>query len=395
MQIYSKHIFLPQQEVEGYLTIENGKIVGILDHADGSECHNHPDDYIMPGYIDLHVHGWATGSFWLEHNADSLYEMQKNLPKAGVTSFLGTSSADDTNTLLESIEAANVVYANQHAGAELLGMHMEGPFINPKYKGMQKEENCVLPNLKVMQKFYDAQQDKHLIKLMTVAPEQTGAKELLEFLHEKNITVNIGHSSANFADIQAMKPYGLHGVTHMFSGMKGMHHRELGVAGTAMYDPDLFCEFAKQTGMTVRHEAFDLVYRLKGSDRIYLTTDCVGYAKVRNPFYHYVRGETFSNEDGKLKVEKDNGEVYYLDPLNYDDVCEIELSYEKSVMNMAKHSAVTPFDVMKMTASNPAKYVHVYDRKGSLEMGKDADINICTKDYQIIKTFCRGELMEK
>ncbi|MDD6467326.1 MAG: N-acetylglucosamine-6-phosphate deacetylase [Erysipelotrichaceae bacterium] len=390
MQIYSRHIFLPDQEVEGYLTIEEGKILGIMKERDGSECYEYPDAYVIPGYIDLHIHGWGTGSFWQEHNANSLYEMKKHLPQVGVTSFLGTSSADSVDALIDSIHGANEVMMNQKEGAELLGIHMEGPFLSVEYKGMQKEENCLYPDVHLMQRFYDEQEDKHLIRLMTVAIELPGAKELLQFLKQHQITCNIGHSSATFDQIKEVKD-DVQGVTHMFSGMKGMHHRELGVVGSALYFDDLYCEFAKQTGMTVRHEAFDLVYRLKGSDRIYLTTDCVGYAKVTQPFHHYVRKETFYPQEHTLKIVKDSGESYEIDKNDYDAVKDLELSYEQSVINLAKHSQVTPFDIMKMTALNPAKYIHMEHKKGSLETGMDADINICDKDYHILQTFCKGK----
>mgnify|MGYP001646025029 FL=1 len=103
---------------------------------------------------------------------------------------------------------------------------------------------------------------------MTIAPERPGADAVLRFCQEHQIQTAVGHSAATFEEIKKMRAYGLGGFTHTFSGMKGFHHRELGTAGAALYFDDMICEFAKQTGMTVSHEAFELAYRIKGSSRL-------------------------------------------------------------------------------------------------------------------------------
>lgn len=391
MNIYSKNIVTPEGIKEGYLVIEEGKIKSIVTHCDGQFI-NHEDKIILPGFIDIHLHGWATGSFWMEKTAEAIEEMAKNLPRVGVTSFLASTGADSIENTNRYILEANKVFERKDLGAEFLGVHMEGPFINKEFKGMQKEEHCIQPDIKLMKSFYDLQENSSMIKLMTIAPELEGAKDVLKFCKEKNITCAIGHSSATFDCIKDMKQYGLYGVTHMFSGMKGFHHRELGVAGSALYFDDLSCEFAKQTGKTVKHEAFDLVYRLKGSDRIYLTTDCCGYAQVKEPFYHYIRKEMFEPECDKLKITSDSGEVRYINPKNYDEVKDIELSYIDSVKNMVEHTPMSWVDVAKITSLNPAKYIHCEDRKGSLEVGKDADIIVLDDAFNLISVYCGGDL---
>ena len=198
--------------------------------------------------------------------AQAVLEMisQKNLPYEGVTSFLATSGAEPIDDLVEGVKNASYVVDNQKDdGATLLGVHLEGPFINKEFKGMQREECCINPDMDIMKQFMNAQSHEHIIKLMTIAPELPGALEMIKFCKANNIQLNIGHSAATFDCIKELKEYGLGGVTHMFSGMKGFHHRELGVAGAAMYFDDLNCEFAKQTGMTVKPEAFEIVWKLK------------------------------------------------------------------------------------------------------------------------------------
>lgn len=152
----------------------------------------------------------------------------------------------------------------------------------------------------------------------------------------------------------------------------------------------LYCEFAKQSGMTVKHEAFDFVFRLKGDDRIILTTDCEGMAKVKEPFYHYIRKERFEPENGILKITKDNGDVIYRNPCNYDDVKDIEISYSKSVQNMLANTEMDMISLSKITSYNPAKYIGVEDKKGSISTGKDADFVILDSKFNVMDCFCKG-----
>lgn len=373
----------------GYLTWENGKILGIQ-KTNNQDFLDYKDLYVFPGYIDNHIHGWGCGSFWHEKTADSIYRMKEHLPKTGVTSFLATSGADSKDDLIECVNEAYKVYKDQKFGSQMLGVHLEGPFINKKYKGMQKEECCIDPDLDFMKKLVSIQGKDHLIRLITLAPELKGSKELITFCKDHQIQCSIGHSDASFETIKELKQYGLSGLTHMFSGMKGMHHRELGVVGSALYYDDLYCEFAKQTGMTVSHEAFDIVYRIKTANRIILTTDCVGYAHVKEPFHHYIRKETFIPNEMGLIIEKEDGTEILINPNDYEQVKHLEMGYNESVMNLSKHSTVTPFDMIKMTSWNPAVYIGVSNKKGALYPGYDADIIVCNPNYELVHTFCLG-----
>lgn len=390
MQYYSKHIITPDKEVEGYLTIEDGKIARISATPIDDTFVDYSDLMIMPGYIDIHLHGWGTGAFWQERTVSSLKCMAKDLTDVGVTSFLGTTGADALDNIKTAIKSANEFYGTQ-AGAQLLGMHLEGPFISKQFKGMQREEDCIDPSLSVMKDLHAASANPDLIKMLTIAPELDGAKDVIEYCKDHNIQCSIGHSGATFETVKEMKKYGIGGVIHMFSGMNSFHHRELGVPGAALYFDDLYCEFAKQTGMTVKHEAFDIALRIKGSDKVYLTTDCTGLGKTQREHYHYIRKERFIPENGILKVQNDDGSSYEIDPTNYEAVKGLELSYEKSVQNVVKHSNVTPFDIMKMTSLNPARFIGVETRKGSITVGKDADFIVLDDDYNVLHTYVLGK----
>lgn len=411
MIIYSKNIYLEDKKIIGFIKIKDKKITQIVETTDeltkdylsdyvlntlkwndDNEIIDYSNLNVIPGFIDNHIHGWGTGSFWFEKSKESILEMQKHLPKEGVTSFLATTGADDKEEILTAIDVANEIYELNPVGAEMIGIHLEGPFINKEYKGMQKEEHCILPNLEIMKSFYNRQKSKGLIKLMTMAPELDGAKEVAEFCTEKGIQLSIGHSASTFDKIKEMKGYGFGGFTHTFSGMRGFHHRELGVAGAALYFNDMYCEFAKQTGLTVKHEAFDIALRIKTSDKIMLCTDCSGFAKTDKPFHHYVRKITLIPHENGVMIKHDDGREEIIDNSKYENVKDMEMSYIHSVKNIIKHSKVDIFDIMKMASINPAKYVNVFDRKGSIAINKDADLLVIDDEFNLIDTIIRGEI---
>ena len=410
MIIYSKNIYLEDKKISGFIKIENKEIKDIVEIEEDvstdlkdyvasnlrwdndNEVLDYGDLTIIPGFIDNHIHGWGTGSFWFEKTEKSIREMQKNLPKEGVTSFLATTGADAIKEILTQIDEANEIYEAEQVGAEMIGVHLEGPFISKEYKGMQKEENCILPNLEYMKEFYNRQKSKDLIKLMTMAPELDGAKEVAEFCKDKGIQLSIGHSGSTFDKIKEIKDYGFGGFTHTFSGMRGMHHRELGVAGAALYFDDMYCEFAKQTGLTVKHEAFDIALRIKTSNKIILSTDCCGLAMTDKPWHHYVRKITLIPHENGVMIKHDDGREEIIDNSKYENVKDLEMSFIDSVKNVIKHSKVDIFDIMKMASINPAKYVNVYDKKGSIATNKDADILVIDEEFNLIETIVRGSI---
>ena len=357
MVLYSKHIILESEEFDGFLELEHGKIQGIHKSWEGS-YEDYSNCVILPGFIDIHVHGWATGSFWYEKTEESLRKMCHTLPFSGVTSYLGTTGADSVEEIKRCIHAADQVYEENEEGAELLGVHLEGPFINPKYRGMQKEECCLNPDIQVMKELYNTFRHKELCRHMTLAVELPGAREVLEFCREHRIQTAIGHSAATFQEIRDIKDVGIGGFTHTFSGMKGFHHRELGVAGAALYFDDMFCEFAKQTGLTVSHEAFDIAFRIKGSERIILTTDCTGLAQTQTEFEHYVRKLRFVKDGNKVRIEHFDGRTKWLDPEDYSAVKNVEMGYAESVKNMAAHT--------KAVSERNIEAVKQWQRKGNL-----------------------------
>lgn len=391
MYLYSEKIYTPEGFKKGYLSIEQGKIQGILQEIDSEEVVDYTNEIIIPGFIDIHLHGWATGSIWLNGDEKSLNNMSRDLVKVGVTSYLATTGTDDLSKINNQLRNVRnfIENWNPSMGAEAIGVHLEGPFINKEYKGMQKEEYCIEPSVEVLEEMMqNAGEDN--VKLMTLAPELPNADKVITYLHSKKIQVSVGHSAAEFEDIARLKDLGLGGFTHTFSGMRGFHHRRLGVAGAAMYFDDMYAEFCKQTGLTVKPEAFAIVYRLKGPDKIILSTDCTGIAQVKEPFYHYIRKCTFTPWGDCVKLVYDDGREEIIDKYSYEAVKDLELSFLGSVKNVVKNVNASIGDIVKMAAENPAKYIGIDKYKGTIEPGKDADLIVIDDKWNLIDTYVRG-----
>lgn len=392
MLFYSERIYTPEGFRTGYLEVEDGKITGIFEEKESQDIVDYADKIIVPGFIDVHIHGWATGSFIHQGDKKSLENMSADLVNMGVTSYLATTGTDDLEKLKNQVSAADAFVDEwqPEKGAQVLGVHLEGPFINEEYKGMQKAEYCLPPSIEVVDTLL-AEGKEGVVKLMTLAPELPGAEEVIQYLHQKGIQISVGHSAAEFEDIKRLKDRGLGGFTHTFSGMRGMHHRRLGVAGAAMYFDDMYAEFGKQTGLTIKPEAFAIVYKIKGPDKVYLTTDCTGLAQAKNPTYHYIRQATFEPEgEDKVKVIHDDGRVDTFNKYDYTSVKDIELGFLGSVQNVVKNIDASVGEIVKMSSENPAKYIGVYDQKGSIEEGKDADFIVIDGDWNLYDTYIQG-----
>lgn len=397
MYLYSENIYTPEGFQRGYLRIENGKIKEILEAIENEDERvvDYKDNIIIPGFIDIHLHGWATGSFWYEGTKESIENMSRELVKVGVTSYLATSGTDAVETINSHLLAGKraIEAWTPEMGAQVLGFHLEGPFINKEFKGMQKEAHCLNPSVPLMEGFLERAGEKN-VKLITMAPELPGAEEVIKYVNQKGIQISVGHSAAEFEDIERVKGLGLGGFTHTFSGMRGFHHRRLGVAGAAMYFDDMYAEFGKQTGMTVKPEAFKIVYKLKGPQGIILSTDCTGLAHVKEPFHHYIRECTFIPDGDHVKLVYDDGKEERINKYDYEKVKDLELSFLGSVRNVVKNVQASIKDIVKMASENPAKYIGVDKTKGSIELDKDADLLIIDDEWSLLDVYVQGVKQE-
>lgn len=397
--IKSNNIVLKDDIQAGFLEIKDQKIVGFyktLPNHDHVTVIDYSDYTLMPGFIDIHVHGFGRGSFAHKGDVNSLKFMSKDLVKTGVTAYLATSAVMPKDFLVRSLQSAKqyITEAQPENGAHLLGIHMEGPFINPEYIGMQRLDGVELPSIEGFN-FYNDHSGNH-VKLMTLAPEVEGALPLISHLKKIGVTSSAGHTAATFDQITAAINAGLDHFTHAFSAMRGFHHRELGVVGALMYYEDMYAEVGKQTGITIKNEAFDILYRLKKDRRLVMMSDCLGYSDFPEgyEFYHYLRKEKFKIQENKLLITSENGSVRIIDPSCYHNVKNIEMNFIESVRNILPRVKRGLLSIAKIACENPAHLAHASAQKGSLCVGKDADLIILDNNINIINVYCRGMLQD-
>lgn len=370
----------------GYVMIKEGKIAdfGPIENYNNvenlREIHLSRDLFASPGFIDIHIHG-LNGADVMDATKDCLVTMATTLPKEGTTSFLATTITQERSELEKALQNVNTFISSQHqnhVGSEALGVHLEGPFINKKRAGAQPPAFILEPSVETFRQF-QSESGNH-IKLVTLAPEEKNGLELVKFLSDTGVIASIGHSDALYDEVVEAIKAGAEHITHFFNGMRGSHHREPGVAGAGLAHPELFLELIAD-GIHVHPAMVKATFLAKGVDKILLITDSMRAKWLEDGEYELggqkvmVENQTALLEDGTLA-----GSV---------------LKMNDAVRNMKKFTDCTMQEAIQMASVNPAKRLQVWDRKGSIAIGKDADIVILDEEMHVKMTFCKGILSYK
>ncbi|MEW9676003.1 N-acetylglucosamine-6-phosphate deacetylase [Lentibacillus sp. L22] len=362
----------------GSLLVENGKIEKIYEEK---EFPNHLPETVeiidaqfnnlIPGFIDGHIHG-ANGADVMDATETALDTMALVLPEEGTTSFLATTITQSPENIDRALtNVAN--YANKPGQAEIIGVHLEGPFIEKSKKGAQPLEYIKEPNLEQFQHWQEL--SGNVIKTITMAPEHDQDGAFISYLAQSGVNVSAGHTGANFAEINKAVTYGVRQLTHLCNAMSGIHHRDIGAVGAALQLDELRAELIAD-GIHVSLEMLQLIYDNMGSERLMLITDAMR-AKCLQPGDYELGGQP-------VKVTNDRA------LLDDGTLAGSILKMYQGAQNMLHLSNVDMEAVIKMTAVNPAKQLRVYDRKGSIAVGKDADILLVDDALMLEMTMCRG-----
>ena len=327
--------------------------------------------YALPGAIDIHIHG-THGVDAMDGDKTFFDTMAAHLPKMGTTSYLMTTMTEALDTIRHAlISVRNYQY---DTGAEMLGIHLEGPFINEKYRGAQNPEYIIAPDVDIMHEFITFTNNK--IKIVTFAPEQDKDLKFAGYLHQQNIIPSAGHSDATYDTLTKLEQLGTTHLTHYFNGMRGIHHREPGAAGYGLMGQpfvELICD-----GIHVSPDMVNFAYDFIGPDRLMIITDAMraqGLEDGRYPF-------------GGQEVILKNGEAR----LTTGSLAGSVVSMKDSVKNMKEFTDCSWMDIVKMTSYNQSRRLHLDDR-GVIAKGKLADIVIYNKEAELQDTFVRGDLV--
>ncbi|MBX6395223.1 MAG: N-acetylglucosamine-6-phosphate deacetylase [Alicyclobacillaceae bacterium] len=329
--------------------------------------------YIAPGYVDIHVHG-AKGHDVMDGTVESLTEIARSLAAHGVTGFLATTLTADLPRLTEVLSICREFARLESPGAELLGIHLEGPWIHKRHKGAQNENSIVAPTMQDARTLWQAAGG--LLKIVTLAPEQPGAKDVIAYLSAHGVRVAVGHSDASYDQVKEALECGLSHVTHCFNAMRGLHHREPGVAGAAMYHDELTTELIAD-GIHVHPVVMGILHRIKTTERMVLVSDGMRAVDMQDGEYDlgglrvYVKGGKARLEDGTLAGST--------------------LTLDRAVQNMVRMCRVPVPEAVAMASEIPARVIGRSDRKGRLAAGYDADFIVLDERLNVLRTFIRGK----
>jgi N-acetylglucosamine-6-phosphate deacetylase len=368
----------------GYIKVVDGKIAEVgpasqyKQDDDANVITLSPDYQVIPGAIDIHIHG-ASNSDAMDATHDALSTMAKTLPKEGTTSFLATTMTQSTQAIESALLNAGKYIENQtQENAEIVGIHLEGPFISPARKGAQPEDYIVDPDVTLFKRWQEMAENQ--IKLVTLAPEQPNGLDLAAHLRGTGVVASIGHSDATYDQIDEAIQAGTTHVTHLYNGMRGLHHREPGVLGAAYLRDELYVELIAD-GIHCRPEMIKLAYNQITSKRMILITDSLRAKWLEKGTYD-LGGQPVNVDETKAT-------------LSDGTLAGSILKMNDAIKNTMEYTNCSMTDIIKMTAENPAKQLRIFDRKGSIQVGKDADLVILNDRLDVEMTFCRGNLAFK
>lgn len=358
------------------LILRDGLVAGLLPAADlermpGDRRIDGRGACALPGFVDLHLHG-SMGFDVMDGSLASLSGLGDFLARGGVTSFLATTMTDSPERIQTALES--VKDFAQRPATPLLGAHIEGPYLNADYRGSQPAAHLREPR----REEYLPWLESGRVKLITMAPEIAGGEDLMRAALAHGAAVSIGHSGADFEAAGRYFAAGASQVTHTFNGMPGIHHRQPGLFVAALEQPDTTFQIIPD-GIHVHPAVVRLLLRLVGSDRVVVITDAMRATGLGD-------GE-YAAFDGFVTVK--NGEAR----TPAGGLAGSTLTMEGALLNMMRFCDLSLAEALPMLTRVPARSVGVYPRKGSLELGSDADVVLWNEETGVQATFIGGELV--
>lgn len=376
-------IITPFQLLEGrVIFIQNGRITAIENMGNiaapvETEVIDAGNGFVVPGFIDIHVHGGG-GSDIMDGKYEAVKQVATAHSRFGTTAFLPTTMTMSKDKIIGSLKSIHEAFIKGTGAAEILGVHLEGPYISSEKKGAQKEKDIKKASIEEFLEFNQA--SGNLIRIVTIAPEKPGAIDLIRWLHKNGIIASVGHSNATYRQVQEGIKAGLTHVTHTFNAMRGFEHREPGVVGAALSSPKLILEMIAD-GIHLHPVAMKILIKIKEIGKIVLITDAMRAASKPEGTYNLGGQEvTVVKGQARLKDGALAGSV---------------LTMDKAVCNMVDKVGVSLTEAIQMATASPARCLGVESKKGSLEPGKDADIVILNKKLKVELTMVKGKIVYK
>ena len=371
----AKIIFYDRIE-EGSVLVEEGKITKINPQSyEGHQVIDAEGQYLSPGFIDVHIHG-AGGRDTMEGSYEALNTIARTIVQHGTTSFLPTTMTVHKDDIRQAVKAINEAMEKGTDGATILGVHLEGPFINGAMIGAQNPNFLTPPSVEAFKYMVGEYEDS--VVCVTLAPEVPGAKDLIKYLKEKGIRASMGHTKASYEEAMEGIKCGICHATHLYNAMTPLHHRESGGVG-AIFDSEITTETISD-GIHISYPSLRIAYKQKGVDKVLLVSDAMMACGMPDGMY------TLGGQD----VVVTNGAARLLTGSLAGSV----LTLDAAVRNVKNNTSYPLQDIVKMASYNTARHCNVEDRKGKIEEGYDADLLIFDEEITIKKVIVEGKIIK-
>ncbi|MDO8684071.1 MAG: N-acetylglucosamine-6-phosphate deacetylase [Armatimonadota bacterium] len=376
MRILCGQVITPDEVIDrAVITIDDGKVIGV-GPADGSPVDiDAPDKTAAPGFIDIHIHG-AAGHEVTDGTVEAIRGMSAHIAANGVTSWLPTVLTNPWPTVRTAVSSIAQAMQEGSGGAEVLGAHLEGPYLNPSKTGAQPPDSLRPPLCgELARELGDL---TSIVKYIAVACELPGAMDLIRELVSMGINVSIAHTEASYEEAQLAFDAGATSLTHIFNAMRPLHHREPGVLGAALHDDRVITELIWDN-FHVHEAVARLVVKVKGPDRVALISDSVSACGLSDGNY-FLGGQQIRVEGGLARLM--NGTI-----------AGSTITLDQAVRNAAKYFPIQ--DVIKMATIAPARSTGAADRKGRIAPSFDADIVLLNPGLSVDTVFLKGKIFKK
>lgn len=358
--------------------LANGRAIAAFGEGDapdfeGASIIDSAASVLLPGFIDVHVHG-AVDHDSMDATPHAVRAMARFYARHGVTSFLVTTWTDTDTRIQRALDNAVACVGPQEEGATVLGVHLEGPYINAEKRGAQREQDVRRADPVEALRYLDT----GIIRLLSLAPEFEANHWLITECLKRGITVSVAHTASTYAHMQKAVSLGLTHSTHTYNAMMPLTHRDPGTVGAVMTMPQIRCELIADN-IHVHPVAMNVLYRAKGVEGVILITDAVRVAGLPDGEYTL---------DDRPVVVKD-GAVRLPD----GTLAGSTLTMERGLKNFIKATGESLDRVWPTSSLNAARAAHVADRKGSIEAGKDADLVLLNADLDVQLTMAEGRII--
>jgi N-acetylglucosamine-6-phosphate deacetylase len=362
------------------IAIEDGMVTGIWPRAGGElPAHEKHLEFagatLAPSFFDVHIHG-AAGYDVMQATPEALTGVSRFLATRGTASFLATTVTAPIDDTLKSLAGLAKLLDEKQPGAQPLGIHLEGPFLSHKKRGVHPEHLLLEPGIAIFDRMFEAAEGK--IRLMTLAPELPNAVELAAHAVARGVRISVGHSNATAAETERTIAAGATSATHTFNAMRPLDHREPGILGTVLATDELYAELICD-GIHVNPALVKLWWRAKGRSRAILVTDAMRAAGMPDGEY----------ELAGLPVQVANGKATIADGTLAGSV----LTLDKALSNLVAFTGATVEEALPLLTTNPASMTGFTEEAGHLRTSCVANFVALAEDGKLTASFVRGELM--